>query len=126
MQVWNSQFLEQAQEILGERHKGRLGHRAFRMNDDVPSRGYLLPLTAHYFAQSPPDAVAHHRAAQCLLDAETETVQGKFVRTSKDGEVGTREALSRAVYAVEVTAVHQARLARKRQAQRGPGATTQV
>ena len=96
------------------------------MNDDVPSRGYLLPVAAHDFPQSPADAVAHHRAAECLLDTEAETAQGKFVATDENSKVGTREALPGAVHGVEIAASHQAGFARKRQAQCGRTATTPV
>ena len=83
-------------------------------------------MAAHHFTQSPPDAVAHHRAAQCLLDAEAEAVQGKFVGTNEDGEVAAGKALSGPVDAVEITSAHQARFARKRQALTGLAATSKA
>jgi len=126
MWVWRSQLLQQPHEILRQRHKGRLAHRTLGMNDYVPSCGYLLPVAAYHFTQSPPDAVAHHRAAQCLLDAEAEAVQGKFVGPNEDGEVAAGNAFSGLVDAVKITSAHQARFARKRLALRGLAATTRA
>jgi len=104
----DSQFAEQAKEILRQRCEGRANRRSFRVNDDVPSCGYLLPMTAHDFTQSPPDAIAHHRAAQCLLNAETEAIQGQFVGTNKDGEVGTGKARTGLINAVKISPADQA------------------
>ena len=52
------------------RRKRRFGHRALRVDDDVPSRGYFLPVAPHDFPQATPDTIAHHRAAECFLDAD--------------------------------------------------------
>jgi hypothetical protein len=81
--------------------------------DDVPSCGYLQPVAAHYLAQAPPDTIAHYRAAQGLLDAESETALWQFVGAKKNCEVGTRTALSGAVDSIKFSAPHQPRLARK-------------
>lgn len=70
-------------------------------------------MTANHLAQAPSHAVAHHRAAECLLDAEAEATQRQFIGTKKDGEVGTRAALPGAVHGVELTAAHQPNVARK-------------
>jgi len=83
------------------------------VNDDVPSCGYLLPVTANQFAQAPSHAVTHHRAAECLLDAEAEATQRQFIGTKKDGEVGTRAAFPGAVHRVELAAAYQPNVARK-------------
>jgi len=81
--------------------------------DDVPSCGYLQPVAAHDLAQAPPDTIAHYRAAQGLLDAESETALGQFVGAKENCEVGTRTALSGAIDGIKVSAPHQPRFARK-------------
>lgn len=70
-------------------------------------------MTSHYLPHAPPDAIAHHRTAQSLLDAEAEAAQGQFVSAKKNGVVGTRAALAGAIHSVELSAPHQPRLARK-------------
>jgi hypothetical protein len=64
-------------------------------------------------SNSPPDAIAYHRAAQRPLDAEAEAAHGQMVGAGKNCEVGTGSALSGAVNGIEVAALHQPRLARK-------------
>src|SRR6267378_8579322 len=64
---------QQTQQIRCQRRKLRARYRILRVNDDVPSCGYLQPVAAHDFAQAPPDTIAHYRAAQNLLDAEAES-----------------------------------------------------
>jgi hypothetical protein len=96
------------------------------MNNDVPSRRYLLPVATYDFSHSPPDAVAHYCATECLLDAESETVQGKFVASNENSEVGTREALPGAVHSIEFAASHQSRFTRKPLVRRGRAATIRV
>src|SRR5260370_19481044 len=75
-------------------------------------------MAAHDFPHAPPDAIATHRAAQCLLDAESEAAVRQLVRAKKNGEVGIRAALPGPVYGVKLSAPHQPRLARKIQATR--------
>jgi hypothetical protein len=70
-------------------------------------------MTAHDFPHTPPDAVAHHRAAKCLLDAESKPAVRQFIRAKKNGEVGIRAALPGAVHGVKLSSPHQPRLARK-------------
>src|SRR6267154_43705 len=65
--------LQHAQQIRCQRRKLRACYRILRVNDDVPSCGYLQPVAAHDLAQAPPDTIAHYRAAQSLLDAEAES-----------------------------------------------------
>ena len=77
-------------------------------------------MAAHNLSNAPPDAIAYHRAAQCLLYAETEAAHRQLVGAKKNCEVGTRAALPGAVHGIEFAAPHQPRLARKVQA---PGAT---
>ncbi len=75
-------------------------------------------MTAHDLANPPPDAIAHHRAAQCLFDAEAEAALRQLVRAKENGEVGTRAALPGAVHSVKFSPSHQPRRAGKLQAPR--------
>jgi len=82
------------------------------MNDDVPSRGNLLPVQPSNFSQAPPDSIAHNRTAKSLLDAEAETALRQIVRLYKSSEVGTRAALAGAVDGVKLRLLHEPRFAR--------------
>src|SRR6266480_456262 len=62
---------------------------------------------------APPDTIANHRATQRLLDAEAKAALRQFVGAKENCEVGTRAALSGAVYRIKLAAPHQPRLARK-------------
>src|SRR6267154_2773229 len=104
---------QQTQQIRGQRRKLRARHRTLRVNDDVPSCGYLQPVAAHCLAQTPPDPIAHYCTAQGLLDAEAKTALRQFVGAKENCEVGTRTALSGAVDSIKLSAPHQPRLARK-------------
>jgi hypothetical protein len=75
-------------------------------------------MAAHDLPRAPPDAIAHYRAAEFFPDAEAEPAMRQLVGAKKNGEMGTRAALSRAVHGVEFTAPHQPRLAREFQALR--------
>jgi len=75
-------------------------------------------MTAHDLSHPPPDAIAHHRAAQRLLDAEAEAALRQLVRAKENSEVGTRAALSGAVHSVKFSPPHQTRRAGKLQAPR--------
>ena len=108
-----SQLVQQTHKFRRERGELRLRHRSSRVNHDVPSCGYLLLVAAYDLAQPSPNAVAYHRASQCLFDAETEAASRQLVASNKGGEVGTRQALAGAVNRVEIAASHQARFARK-------------
>jgi hypothetical protein len=88
------------------------------MYDYVPSRSYLQTSAAHDFPHAPPDAIAHNRPAQRLLDAESKPAVRQLIRAKKNGEVGIRAALPGAVYGVKVSAPHQPRLTRKIQSPR--------
>ena len=66
-----------------ERRKIRRGRRAARMNHDVPSRGNLLSMQSHNFAQPAPDAIAPHRGAQRLLDAPAEPAEIEAIGAKK-------------------------------------------
>ena len=73
-------------------------------------------MAAHDLSNSPPHAVAHHRAAQRLLDAEAEAAHRQFVGAKENCKMGTGSALSGAVHGVKFTASHQPNFARKFQA----------
>jgi hypothetical protein len=75
-------------------------------------------MAAHDLANSPPHAVAHHRAAQRLLYAETEAALRHLIRAKENSEVGTRPALPGAVHRVKLPASHQPCIAWKLQASR--------
>jgi hypothetical protein len=70
-------------------------------------------VAANHFAQASSHAVTHHRAAECLLDAEAEAAQRQVIGTKKDGEVGTRAALPGTVNRVKLAAAHQTYASRK-------------
>jgi hypothetical protein len=75
-------------------------------------------MAAHDFPHAPPDAIAHNRPAQRLLDAESKSAVRQFIRAKKNGEVGIRAALPGTVYGVKISAPHQPRLSRKIQSPR--------
>jgi hypothetical protein len=106
--------LQQPQQIRCQRRERRARHAALRVYDDVPSCGYLQPVAAHHFAQTPPDTIAHHRAAKRFLDAEPKPALRPFVGAEENCEVGTRAALSGTVHGVKLRLPNQPRLARKR------------
>jgi len=105
--------LQHLQQIRHQRRKLRAPHRTLRVYDHVPSCGYLQPVAAHHFAQTPPDPIAHHRPAQRLLDAEAEAALRQFIGAEENCEVGTRAALSGAVHGIKLCLPHKPRLARK-------------
>src|ERR1700719_350566 len=111
--AWNggtfSSDAQQSQQFRRQRRKLRACHAALGVNHDVPSCRYLLAMPAHDLSHAPPDAIAHHRAAQRLLDAETEAAARKLIRAKKKGEVGTRAAFPGAVHGIELSAPHQPR-----------------
>src|SRR5258708_28091925 len=80
----------EAQQVRRQRRKLRLRHVALWVYDNVPSCRYLQTIAAHDFPHAPPDAIAHHRATQCLLDAESKAAVRQLVRAKKNGEVGIR------------------------------------
>jgi hypothetical protein len=75
-------------------------------------------MAAHDFPHAPPDAIAHHRTAERLLDAESETAMRQLVRAKKNGKVGIRAALPGPVNGVKFSGPHQTRFARKIQSPR--------
>ena len=81
-------------------------------------------MAADDLAQAPPHAVAHHRAAQSLLDAEPEAADRLSTGANENSEVGTRAALAGAVDKIKLAFPHQLGFARKLLARRGAIATT--
>ena len=81
-------------------------------------------MAADDFSHTPPHAVAHHRAAQSLFDAEPEAAARLSIGANENSEVGTRTALAGAVHFVELAFPHQPHFARKLQARRGAFAIT--
>jgi len=75
-------------------------------------------MASHDLPHPSSDAIAHHRAAQRLLDAEAEAALRQLVGAKKNSEVGTRPALPRAVHGVELAPPHDPRRAGKIQAPR--------
>ena len=73
-------------------------------------------MAANDLSKSPPDAIAEHRAAQRLLNTETEAAQRQLAGAKEYCEVGTGAAFPGAVYGIELSASHEPRLARKFQA----------
>jgi len=70
-------------------------------------------MAAHDLSDSSPDAIAHHRPAQRLFDAEAEAAHRQLIGAKENCEVGAGSALSGAVYGIELAAPHEPRLARK-------------
>jgi hypothetical protein len=110
------EIAQQAQQVRGQHGERCARHLVLRMYDDVPSRRYLQAMTAHDLSNPPPHAIAHHRAAQSLFDAEAETALRLLVGAKKNSEVGTGAALSGAVYGVKFSPPHQPRRAGELQA----------
>jgi len=69
-------------------------------------------MAANNFAYPPANAIAHHRAAESLFDAEPKAARGCGVGAKKNGEVGTRAPLAGAVDGVKFATPQQPRLAR--------------
>src|ERR1043166_2192532 len=107
--------LQQLQKLRGEDGERRRRHIGLGVNDDVPSCGYLLTVKANHFADAATNAVAHHRAAECALDAETEAALRQIVRFQENGEVGIGTALPMTVDRVEVRPAKEAHGSRKPQ-----------
>jgi len=82
------------------------------MNHDVPSRRNLRSVAPQDFTNTAADAIAHHRATQCFLDADTETAdevrpgslvrrglaRNRELRAEEHCELRARAALARAVH----------------------------
>jgi hypothetical protein len=75
-------------------------------------------MATHDFSDSPPDAIAHHRPAQGLFDAEAEAAHRQLVDAKESCEMGTGSALPGAVHGIKLSSPHQPCLARKLQTHR--------
>src|SRR5215813_11764175 len=100
---------EQLQQFRRENGEGRGRHIGLGVNDNVPSCGYLLTVKTNHFADAAANAIAHHRAAECALDAETKAALRQIVRFRENGKVGIGTALPMTVNRVEVRFAHKAR-----------------
>ncbi len=107
LRLWRA-ILQQAHQFRPERRKLRPDHSAARVNDKVPSWGYLQTIEAQNLSDAPLDAVADHRAAQLLLHADAEAAAGEPVRPAKDNELLARAPPASAVHRVVFAAAHQA------------------
>jgi hypothetical protein len=70
-------------------------------------------MAADDFTHTAPHAIAHHRAAQPFLDAETEAAQRPLVGAKKRGKVRIRAALPGVVDGVEFALAQQSRFSWK-------------
>ena len=113
LQAARSRILQQAQQIGGQR--GVLGtrHDALRMNDNVPSWWYLQTMTTNSLPQATTNTIAHYRAAESLFNAEAETALRQLIGAKKSNEVRAGTPSAGAIDSVEISAAHQARVARK-------------
>ena len=90
-----AQAAEQARQLGFERRKGRVGHRAPRMNHDVPSRWNLRLIAPQDLPDAAANAVAHYRAAHGLLDADAEAAARAWPGAAGSGVGAARAKLSR-------------------------------
>jgi hypothetical protein len=88
-------------------------HDALRMNHNVPSWWYLQTMTTDGLPQAPTNTIAHYRAAESLFNAEAEAALRQFISAKKNNEVRIGTPSAGAIDSVEISAAHQARVARK-------------
>ncbi len=113
LQAERSRILQQAQQIGGQRGMVGTRHDAFRMNDNVPSRWYLQTMTTNRLPQATTNTITHYRAAESLFNAEAETALRQLIGAKKSNEVRAGTPSAGAIDSVEISAAHQARVARK-------------
>ena len=70
-------------------------------------------MTTNGFAQPPPNTISHYRAAESFFDAEAEAALWQLIGSKKNHEVRTGTPAAGAIDGVEISAAHQARVARK-------------
>ena len=70
-------------------------------------------MTTNSLPQATANTVAHYRAAESLLDAEAETALRQLIGAKKNNEVRAGTPPAGAIDSVEISAAHQARVARK-------------
>jgi hypothetical protein len=75
-------------------------------------------MTAHNLSHTPPNAIAHYRPAQRLLDAEAEATFRQLVRAKENSEVGIRAAFACAIHSIKLSPPHNPRFAGKLQTPR--------
>jgi hypothetical protein len=73
-------------------------------------------MTTNGLPQSAPDTVSRYRAAESLLDAETETTVRQLIGAKKNNEVRTGTPPAGAIDGVEISSAHQTHFARKAEA----------
>ena len=88
-------------------------HDAFRMNHNIPSWWYLLTVTTNGLPQATANTIAHYRAAESLFNAEAEAALRQLIGAEKSNEVRAGTPSAGAIDSVEISAAHQARVARK-------------
>ena len=108
-----SRVLQQAQQVGGQRGMVGTRHDALRMNDNVPSWWYLQTMTTNGLPQATANTIAHYRAAESLFNAEAETALRQLIGAKKSNEVRAGTPSAGAIDSVEISAAHQARVARK-------------
>ena len=88
-------------------------HDVLRMNDNVPSWWYLQTMTTNGLPQATANTIAHYRAAESLFNAEAEAAVRQLIGAKKSNEVRAGTPSAGAIDGVEISAAHQARVARK-------------
>jgi len=88
-------------------------HDVLRMNNNVPSCWYLQTMTTNGLPQATTNTIAHYRAAKSLFNAEAEAALRQLIGAKKSNEVRAGTPSAGAIDRVEVSAAHQARVARK-------------
>jgi hypothetical protein len=83
------------------------------MNHNVPSWWYLQTMTTNGLPQATANTIAHYRAAESLLNAEAEAALRQLIGAKKSNEVRTGTPSAGAIDSVEISAAHQARVARE-------------
>ncbi len=73
-------------------------------------------MTTNGLPQAAPDTISHDRATQSLLDAEAEAAPWQLIGAKENGEVRTGTPPAGAINGIEVSAAHQAGVARKTEA----------
>jgi len=93
-------------------------HDVFRMNHNVPSWWYLQTMTTNGLPQAATNTIAHYRAAESLFNTEAEAALRQLIGAKKSNEVRAGTPSAGAIDSVEISAAHQARVARKLKAGR--------
>jgi hypothetical protein len=70
-------------------------------------------MTTNSLPQATANTIAHYRAAESLFNAESETALRQLIGAKKSNEVRAGTPSAGAIDGVEISAAHQARVARK-------------